>query len=251
MPLAQVVASPSMLTHSPAKAMVRPMLWTQSLEPDSLLHEDCGHMKGGHCVTLPLAMDHPGAGTDPSPNGTWHILDRKMQHQWREDMLDEEKRMLFQTKMDALLGKRELGFTLPPIPWEPLAPPLGPDPFWGIMTNGRDTGHLGALPTDSQQGITRADLLASHTELVIDMGSTCHNAPTHGESGCDTMGAVGAASHDDLSTWVEGSGTSVWPWGPDSVTRAALGALLISILAWMAPPTRCPQFAFLWSSLAA
>ena len=63
----------------------------------------------------------------------------------------------------------------------------------------------------------RADLPASHTELVsgddevVDMGSTSHNAPTHGESGCGTMGAVGAASHDDLSTWVEGSGASASP----------------------------------------
>ena len=35
------------------------------------------------------------------------------------------------------------------------------------------------------------------------------------------------------------------------VTGAALGVLLISILAWTAPLTRCPQFAFRWSSLAA
>ena len=125
------------------------MLWTQSLELDSLLHEDCGHAKGGHCVTLPLAVDHPGAGTDPSPTGTWHILDRQMQHQWREDMLDEEC-MLLQTKTDAFLGKHELGFALPLILREPLAPPLGPDPFWGITTNGRDTGHPWAPPTDSQ-----------------------------------------------------------------------------------------------------
>ena len=59
---------------------------------------------------------------------------------------------------------------------------------------------------------------ASHTELVsgddevVDMGSTCHNVPTHGESGHGTMGAVGAASHYDLSTWVKGSGASIWPW---------------------------------------
>ena len=234
-----------------------PNVMDSVLEPDSLLHEDCGHVKGGHCVTPPLAVDHPGAGTNPSPNGTWHILDRKMQHQWREDMLDEEKCMLLQTKMDAFLGKHELGFALLLIPREPLAPPSGPDPFWGITTNGRDTGHLGALPTDSQQGIMRANLPASHTELVlgddevVDMGLTCHNAPTHGESGHDTMGAVGAASHDDLSTWVEGSGASIQPWGLGSVTGAALGVLLISILAWTAPPTRCPQFAFQWFSLAA
>ena len=142
--------SPSMLTCSPAEATVRPMLWTQSMEPDSLLHEDCGHVKGGRCVTLPLVVDHPGAGTDPSPTGTRHILDRQMQHQWREDMLDEEKRMLLQTKTDAFLGKRKLGFALPPIPREPLAPPSGPDPFWAVTTNGRDTGHPWALPTDSQ-----------------------------------------------------------------------------------------------------
>ena len=139
-----------MLTCSPAKAMVRPTLRTQSLELDSLLHEDCGHAKSGRCVTPPLAVDHPGADADPSPHGTQRILDRKLQHQWREDMLDEENHMLLQTKMDAFLGKRKLGFTLPLIPREPLAPPSGPDPFWGITTNGRDTGHPGALPTDSQ-----------------------------------------------------------------------------------------------------
>ena len=139
-----------MLTCSPAEATVRPTLWTQSLELDSLLHEDCGHAKGGHCVTPLLAVDHLGTGANPSPTGTWHILDRQMQHQWREDMLDEEKCMLLQTKMDAFLGKRKLGFTLPPILWEPLAPPLGPDPFLGIMTNGRDTGCPWVPPTDSQ-----------------------------------------------------------------------------------------------------
>ena len=78
---------------------------------------------------------------------------------------------------------------------------------------------------------------------MVDMGSTSHNAPTHGESGHGTMGAVGAASHYDLSTWVEGSGTSVRPWGRGGVTGAALGALLISILAWIAPPTQHLQFA--------
>ena len=65
------------------------------------------------------------------------------------------------------------------------------------------------------------------------------------------MGAVGAASHYDLLTWVKGSGTSVRPWGPGGVTGAALGALLISILAWMTPLTQRPQFAFWWSLLAA
>ena len=230
-----------MLTCSPAETTVRPMLWTQSLEPDSILHEDCGHARGSHCVTPPLAVDHLGTGANPSPTGTQHILDRQMQHQQREDMLEEDKCMLLQTKMDAFLGKRELGFTLPPILREPFAPPSSPDPFLGIMTKGRDTGSPWAPPTDSQRGIMRADLLASHTESVsgddevVDMGSTSHNTPTHGESGHGMIGAVGAASHNDLLTWVEGSGTSVWPWGPGGVTGAALGALLISILAWMAP----------------
>ena len=110
------------------------------------------------------------------------------------------------------------------------------------------------IANEALRGLTLRPVTLSWSRVTmrwLTCGSTCHNAPTHGESGHDTMGAVGAASHDDLLTWVEGSGTSVWPWGPGGVTGAALGALIISILAWTAPPTRCPQFAFWWSSLAA
>ena len=86
---------------------------------------------------------------------------------------------------------------------------------------------------------------------VVDMGSTHHAVPTHGESGGDKLGAAGAASHDELPTWVMGSGTLTRPWGPGGVSGAALMALLTSVIAWTEPPMQCPQFAFRCSKLVA
>ena len=86
-------------------------------------------------------------------------------------------------------------------------------------------------------------MVSGDTE-VVDMESTSHAIPTHGESGHDELAAAGVACHDELMTWVAGSGTSTGPWGPAKVLGAALTALLTSIVTWAAPPTQCPQFTF-------
>ena len=99
-------------------------------------------MPGASTVTPLLTDNHQGDGTDTQAPKTWHILDCKMQYQWCEDMLDKEKCMILQSKMDAFLGKCDHRFNLPPWLWEPFASSLGMDPFMGNATSVMDNGHL-------------------------------------------------------------------------------------------------------------
>ena len=90
-PLAQVVASPCKVKCSTINANIRPTLWTQALEPDSLANEDCGGVRETHCVTPPVPANSIHHDTSPRVSRVACILKQKLQHQWREDMLDEEK----------------------------------------------------------------------------------------------------------------------------------------------------------------
>jgi hypothetical protein len=62
-------------------------------------------------------------------------IDRKMQYEWHEDLLPEEKRDRLQEKTDQFLGKvsssqcAETPMSLPPIVLQEPRWPEGPDPF--------------------------------------------------------------------------------------------------------------------------
>jgi hypothetical protein len=80
------------------------------------------------CVTL---IDN-GPTT---PSKKTRAIDQKMQYEWREDLLPEEKRACLQEKTDQLLGKvlsvqcTETPMSLPPIVLQELRWPEEPDPF--------------------------------------------------------------------------------------------------------------------------
>jgi hypothetical protein len=121
----------------------RPTLWRP--RPQRILcnaadkqFEDCGAARA-RCVTpTPMDLEAP-----PEP-ARRRAIDRKMQHEWREDMLAPEKRNRLQAATDRLLGKPnaappshvsipgpDIGsdLTLPPIVVPAPDRPPGPDPF--------------------------------------------------------------------------------------------------------------------------
>ena len=140
-------------------------------------------------------------------------------------------------KTNVFLGKQHQMLTLPPWPQELVIQPLGLDPFGNATTHDMRTTHHTAIATDDSRGhLLGTGLLACPPKMVlgdtevVDMGSTSHAIPTHGESGHDKLVAAGAAHHNALTTWVTGSGTSTGPWGPGGVLGAALTACLTSIV---------------------
>ena len=108
-------------------------------------------------------------------------------------------------KTNAFLGKQhQQTLTLPPWPQE--------------LTHDMRTTHRTAVATNDSRGHSLStDWLAYPPKMdsgdteVVDMGSTSHMIPTHGESGRDELAAAGNLGHREWHTnWALYRGQPLW-----------------------------------------
>lgn len=183
-----------------------------------------------------------------------------MQVEWREDMLDADKRSALQDRTDQFLGKPStstaantfcdssvgIATTLPPKVLEPVIRPAGEAPrFDASESNLLPAGGTVLVPYCRDNG-PATTVAFSNTAMSADM---------------TRMVTSGMTSHADPVALAQGSGDeqrlildmapAISSAGPGGFTGIALAELLRSILYWTAPPTSVPEFSFRWSPLAA
>jgi len=108
---------------------------------------------------------------------------RKMQQEWREDMLNEEKRRVLEGRADQLLVKPTslvcrgcaplVCIALPPVVPSPSPHPPGPDPFASCRRAYRDARAAGLSPVLPVSTLE----LATTTRTNVMLGSCSPNVP--------------------------------------------------------------------------
>jgi hypothetical protein len=123
---------PVTLTRKTRPSIWRPPLRQLHVIPDDARFEDCG-------AAIPHGVTQIDETTTDKPRT--RAIDKKMQYEWREDLLPEEKRARLQEKTDRLLGKTNVALDasavvpaensviLPPHVLQEPRRPAGSDPY--------------------------------------------------------------------------------------------------------------------------